>query len=333
MSFAAADSGGVEGNYTVRVPVRLHSPASKQVRVLVNTSGSASLNHDYTVWPTDITFATGEQDTLVHLTILDDNACEPTTESIALRLEKRTPGVVLDDSVYVFGIMPSDTELCTKPWAFVHGRENLFPFEVEMGGSIEGLGHVVEYVWKPYAGDFDPHQYAGIVISVTVRENWLGSAIKDIAVPILCMSLPNAVTMALTSSSDTGHSAGNALKTHELLLSQFGQIVPITESLVNVPFARPMPGGWIAASISASQSDTGHVIGGPIVPGPVDTLAAIAWFESSNDPFENSYPARRATFPVCRPLQGIGEIFYTFEYYALFQACVQWLSNTGTVTH
>ncbi len=334
VSFAAADSGGQEAQYTVFVPLTLQSPASKQVRVIIRTTGTATRGSDYTVWPTDITFAEGEQDTAVSLTIIDDQECERTTESVGLRLEKRTPGVVMLDSVYVFGIMPSDTGLCAKPWAFVHGREHLFPFEEQMGSRITGLGYGLEYIWEPEAGNLDPTQFAGIAVSASVRESWLGSALKEAATPIVCLSLRNAVTLDLTTSSDTGHSSGNALELHEQMLSQWGQTVPITESLVSIPYAQPNAGGTLAASIAASQADTGNQIfgGGSAIPGPLDTLAAISWFESGISSTEKPYPARRSTFPVCRPLSGMGEVFYTPEYWALFDACVAWVSASGATT-
>lgn len=333
ISFAAADSGGPEGLYTVSVPLRLRSPASKQIRVVIRTTGSATPGSDFTVWPTDITFAPGEQDTTVQLTILDDMECEPTTESVGLRLEKRTPGVVMLDSVYVFGILPSDTNLCAKPWAFVHGREHLLPFEDEMGWRIEDLGYDLVYVWEPQAGNLNWTAHAGVVVSATVRDSWIGSALKDASVPVVCLSPRNAVTLDLTTSSDTGHSAGNALKLYEQLLTQWGQVLPITESLVNVPYAQPSFGGTITASIASSQADTGYYLdgSGPIMPGPIDTLAAISWYEGGDGSIEGNYPARRVTFPVCRPLSGTSEIFYTAEYWALFEACVAWAGASSAI--
>lgn len=322
VTFTAGDSGAYEGDYTVSVGVGLSSPASKPVRLLVETSGSAKQGVDYTVWPVDITLHEGATDTTVFLTILDDHECE-TTESIALRLQKRTPGTVLLDSVYSFGILDNDSMACLQTVLFVHAEQHLLENENTMIGELMGLGYAVEKVFVGDANYVNFEDYNGIVLSSTLTYGWFASNLADVAVPILSLSWPSWVTLGLVSAYDTTSAYGNHLR----LLVQTpvggpGDLVPVTETLVYLPWVRIRNGGQVIASAVPYEDlrDSSMI---PIQ--PLDTFASVFTLApASAGTGDVVVPARRCGLMSGRTHYGSGEVFYTSEFWVLFRQCAMW---------
>lgn len=329
--FSSLDASTRETATSVGVGIRVKSPASKQLRVTIATQGSATHGSDYTVAPTDITIAKGDTAAQTVITIVDDNICEQTNETVTLRLQARTPAMFVTDSIYNLTILPSDTQLCVKPVALVYGGNTPSALEASIAKMIDSMNYPVEQIYEQSLSTATLSRYSMIMLSSTLRGTTAGALLKEAKVPVLCASLPNAVTLDLTGSSDTITASATTLKVYSSGMGT-GGMVRITDNLVLVP-ATMRPKVYGATRIA--EVDVGG--GGPIlmkqvaapIPLPVegDTLLAIYYHNDVSS--RGAYPTRRCTFPVCKGTDIASPPSYTVGWWGLLRMAVT-LTITGS---
>jgi len=259
------------------------------------------------------------RDTVIMLRILDDTVCERLSENVWVNLSSNTPDVEILDGSYSYSISPS-IENCPKLVLFVHGSDRLRPIESRIVDTLSLLGVDIHTVQPGGISNITPEDYAAIIVSTSVTDSRVGERLRSAAAPVLCMSLPNYLTLGL--ASDTGHDFNSSIQV-QVAMGGLSGSVQITLSYESIP--------WAYAESKAEVIAT--VVNGDIIQPQGENAAEKAVIhrydvgDFSSQFAEGGPPARRCTFPICQASGRRGVPQYTLAWWKLLKYCFGWTAG------
>ncbi len=174
VQFSTTSSSGSESIAAVSVTVTLSNPSSTSVTADFTVGGTATLSAppkgDFTITFSPVTFAAGQTQQTIGITVYDDSSNEP-DETIVLTLTGTSPNAKLgQNTIFTYTIIDND-----KPDLTISVAPTLTSSTIPLGGSITFTSATILNSGNAPAAPFSVGFYLSTDAVITASDTLLGS--------------------------------------------------------------------------------------------------------------------------------------------------------------